>query len=95
MLSVDSFALGVGNKPNPVSSVGSVDTTSRKYKREDFVPTSFQVSLHFVEYHPFIPTNEAANILAHNVARGNLPNCSKHLRPQVALILFSKPLSGC
>jgi hypothetical protein len=87
-------SISVGNKPNPVSSVGSVDTASWKYKREDLVPTSFQVSLHFVEYHPSIPTNNAANIFPHNVARLNLANNSKHCRPEVSVILFSKSLTG-
>ena len=44
--------VGVGNKPSPISSVWSVDGTSWKYIREYFVPRSFQISLHFVEYQP-------------------------------------------
>jgi hypothetical protein len=87
-------AFEVGNKPNPVSSVGSVDGTSWKYKRLYFVPLSFQVSLHLVEYHPSIPTNKAANVFAHNPCRLNFPYCSKHFGPEMALIFFTKPLSG-
>jgi hypothetical protein len=75
--------------------MGSVDGASWKYKRLDFVPCSFQVSLHLVEYHPVIPTNKAAYIFAHDPARANFPNCSKHMRPEVSVILFAKSFTCC
>jgi hypothetical protein len=85
----------VGNKPDSIPSVGSVDGASWNQKREDFVAFSFQVSLHLVEYQPSIPTKQAANVFAHNPTWLNLPNCSKHLWPEVAVIVFSKSFSGC
>jgi len=38
-----------GDKPDAVPAVRSADTCSWKYKRQYFVPFSFQVSLHFLE----------------------------------------------
>src|SRR5690606_23042987 len=72
-----------------------VDGTSWKYIRLYFVPFSFQISLHFVEYHRSIPINKAENVLAHNPTWLNLPNDSKHFRPEVAVIFFSFSFSAC
>jgi hypothetical protein len=58
------------------------------------VPLSFQVSAHLLEDQPFIPTNKAANIFPHDVARGAFSNNAQHLWPQVALVLLSLSLSG-
>ena len=88
-----SDAVGVGNKPNAVSSMGSVDGSSWKYKRKDVVPRRFQVSLHLVEYQAVRPINKPANVLPHDVERLNFAYNSQHLRPKVALILFSFSLS--
>jgi hypothetical protein len=74
--------------------VRGIDACSWKYERLDLVTFSFQIRLHLLEYHPGIPTNKAENILCHDPARSDLPNCSKHAWPQVALIFVSKPLSG-
>jgi len=85
--------VGVSNKPNSVSSVRCADPTSWKYKRCDFVPFSFQVSLHLVEDHPSIPTNKAANIFAHDPTRLNFPNDATHFGPQVAFVFLAHTLS--
>jgi hypothetical protein len=94
ILSVLSCALGVGNKPNPLSSVGSVFATSWNQKREDFVPFSFQVRLHLVEYQSPVPINKPANVFAHDPTWLNLSNCSKHFWPEVAFILFTEAFTG-
>ena len=73
--------------------MGSTDGTSWKYKRCDFVPFSFQVSLHLFEDHPSIPTNKAANIFAHDPTRLNFPNDSTHFGPQVAFVFLAHSLS--
>jgi hypothetical protein len=74
--------------------MGSTDGTSRKYKRDDFVALRFQLRLHFVEDQPGIPSKEAANIFAHDVARANFPYRSKHVRPEMSSIVLAFPLSG-
>lgn len=79
--------VGVSNKERPVSSVGSVDATSWKYKRLDLVAFSFQVSAHLLEYHPGIPINNSENILAHDPSGTDLPNCCKHSRPEVSVVI--------
>jgi len=50
--------------------------------------------LHLVEDQPSIPTNKAAHVLAHDPTRGNLSNCSKHLRPEVTVIFIASSLPG-
>jgi len=59
-----------------------------------FVPFSFQVSLHLVEYQSSIPRSKAENILAHDPCRANLSYDPKHLRPEVSSILFAESLPG-
>jgi len=73
--------------------VGSVDGASWKNKRLNGVPTSFQVSAHLLEDQPSIPTNKAANVFAHDVARGAFSNNAQHLGPQVAFVFLSLSLS--
>jgi hypothetical protein len=87
--------LGVGNNPDPVAAVRRVDACSRKYDREDFVAFTFQVSAHRVENHPFIPTNEAANVLRHDIGGASLSYDSKHLRPEISIVGCPGPLSCC
>jgi hypothetical protein len=89
-----SVVLTVGNKPNPVTSVGCADTRSWKDTRPNLVPHTFQVSAHLFEDHPSIPIKQAANVFAHDEGRGNLRYDSTHLGPQVALVVLSQPLSG-
>ena len=93
MAIVANITLAVCNKPNSIPSMGSVDSASWQYNRPDFVPRSFQVSLHFVENHPSIPIKEAINIFAQDIGGMNFPNCSKHFGPEVAFIFFAFSLS--
>lgn len=92
-----SVARGVGSKscdnPHPVPPVGRIDGTSWNNKRLHFVAESFQVSAHLLEYHAPCVSKKPANVLAHDPARLNLPNCSKHLRPEVAVVVLSSLLS--
>jgi hypothetical protein len=78
---ISSLVVGVSNNPDPVSAVRRVDACSRKYDRKDFVAFTFQVSAHRVEYQPLIPTNEAANVLRHDIRGASLSNNSEHFRP--------------
>jgi hypothetical protein len=59
----------------------------------DLVAFTFQVRAHLVEYQPVIPTNNPANILAHDPPWFDLSNCSKHVRPEVALVIFTESAS--
>jgi hypothetical protein len=61
----------------------------------DFVPFSFQISLHLVEYQPSIPINKAENVFAHDPFRLNLPNASKHMGPEMSLVIFPQSFSCC
>ena len=90
-----SLVVGVSNNPDSVAAVRRVDACSRKYDREDFVAFTFQVSAHRVENHPFIPTNEAANVLRHDVGGASLSNDSEHLRPEISIVGCPGPLSCC
>src|SRR5690554_6148768 len=86
--SITSIALGVGNKPDSISSMGSVDGRSWKYNRLNGVPFILQVSLHLVEDHPSIPINNAVNVFSHDPSWFNLCNRSTHLRPEMALVFL-------
>ena len=88
-----SFVVGVSNKPNSISFVGRTDTCSRKYKRLNFVPVSFQVSTHLFEDQPAVPRSKPAYVLAHDPTGWTLSNNSKHLRPQMAFVVWSLTLS--
>ena len=90
----ESFVVGVGNKPHSISSVRSIDGTSWNKKRLNFVPRSFQVSLHLLENHSVRPINDAENIFAHNPTWLNLSNCSQHLWPEIAVIVCTFALAS-
>ena len=66
-----------------------VDAASWKYERLDLVAFRFQISAHLLEYHPGIPINNSENILAHDPSGTDLPNCCKHSRPEVAVVIGS------
>jgi hypothetical protein len=83
----------VGNKERSVSSVGSVDATSWKYERLDLVTFSLQVKAHLLEYQPVIPINNSENVLAHDPSGTDLPNCCKHSRPEVSVVIGSFTLA--
>jgi hypothetical protein len=91
----DPCASGVGNKEDSIPFVGCAHTRSWKYIRLYFVPFSFQVSLHLVEYQPSIPINKPENIFAHDPFWANFSNNSKHFWPEVAFIFFPQPFPGC
>jgi len=90
-----SLVVGVSNNPDSVSAVRRVDACSTKYDREDFVAFTFQVRTHRVENQPVIPTNEAANVLRHDIGGASLSNDSKHLRPEISIVGCPGPLSCC
>jgi len=91
-----SHATGVGSHdPNSFPAVRRVDACSRKYDRKDFVAFTFQVRTHRVENQPVIPTNEAANVLRHDVGGASFSNDSKHLRPEISIVGCPGPLSCC
>lgn len=73
--------------------MGCADTASWKKERLYGVPFSFQVRAHLFEDQSVIPTNKAAYVFAHDVARGAFSNNAQHLWPQVALVLLSLSLS--
>lgn len=64
---------GVSSNPNAVPSVGCADGASWNNEGPDFVTLNFQVSEHLLEYHASIPSKEAANVLAQDVARMCFP----------------------
>jgi hypothetical protein len=90
-----SAVLGVGNKPNPISSVRRADGCSWNNNRPYGVTFSFQVSTHLVENKSAVPSNESINILPHDVARSDFSNNSKHFRPEVTGIVFSFSFARC
>src|SRR3546814_15325564 len=63
-----------------------------KYKRPNVVTFAFQVSLHLLEYQPGIAINNSANIFRKDPSGTYFANCSKHLRPEVAIVPVSSPL---
>src|SRR5690625_110951 len=74
--------------------MGSTDGRRWKYNRLNDVPFIFQVSLHLVEDHPSIPTTNSRNVFSHDPSWFNLSNRSKHLRPEMALVLFPQSFSS-
>lgn len=62
MLSLWSRVVGVGHKPESISTVGRVDGTSRDNGRPPGVADSFQVSEHSVE--PIL-ANRCRNLFSH------------------------------
>ena len=80
-------AVAVGNNPDPVSAVRRIEGDSWNNKRLRAITFGFQVREHLVEYQASIPSNEATNILTDDPARTKLPYDSKHLRPEIAVVL--------
>ncbi|HEY9559867.1 MAG TPA: hypothetical protein VIR29_03650 [Anseongella sp.] len=56
------------------------------------VTFAFQVSLHLLEDQPGIAINNSANIFRKDPSGTYFANCSKHLRPEVAIVPVSSPL---
>lgn len=80
--------------PDPVPSVRCVDGDSRNNKRLNGVTFTFQVSAHLLENHASVPSNETANVLTNDPARMKFSYDSKHLRPEIAIILRASSSSG-
>jgi hypothetical protein len=74
--------------------MGSVDTASRKYERLDFVALIFHVRTHLLENQSLRPINNSGNVFAHDPSGTNLPNSSKHLRPEIAGISRAFSITG-
>jgi hypothetical protein len=85
-----AFAVGVANNPDSVSTVGSIDGTSRNNKRPAGVAETFQVSEHFVEPQG----NVASNVLANDPSGSRECNDSAHLRPEIAVIFMRSLRAG-
>lgn len=83
----------MGDEPHAISAVWRIDGTSRNKIRLNLVACILQISAHLLEYHSLRPINDAENIFAHDPTRGNLSNCSQHLRPEVAVIVSSFALA--
>jgi len=86
-----AVAVGVAsNDPDPVSSVGSIDGTSRNNKRPRGVAETFQVSEHIVE----CQRDDPSNIFANDPSGSRECNDAAHLRPEVAVVRVRFLLSG-
>lgn len=83
----------MGDEPHAISAVWRIDGTSRNKIRLNLVACSLQISAHLLENHSLRPINDAGNIFPHDPTRGNLSNCSQHLRPEVAVIVGSSSLA--
>jgi hypothetical protein len=83
----------LSNKPASVSAMRCVFGTSWNNKRLNFVPLTFQVKAHLLEYQSPINIRDTKNIFCDDEFGFNLLYCSKHLAPQVAFIIcaFSFP----
>ena len=80
----------VGKKPRPLAEVSGSDGTSRNIKRLDFVALSFQVSTHFSENQ----IGDVRHVFTQDPSWLALGYDSKHLRPEVARVVFGAAFSG-
>jgi len=79
------FALGVGHKPQSVSTMGRIDGTSRDNGRPCGVTDAFQVSRHSVE--PRL-ANRCRNLLSHNDRGAAGSDEVEEDRPEVPFVLL-------
>jgi hypothetical protein len=86
-----SLAVGVGNNPNSVSSVGGADGTSWNNKRPCGVAECVQVRKHFVEAQTDVPSN----IFSKHPSGPEFFDKTTHFRPEVTVILRASTLPGC
>lgn len=68
----------------------SADSRSRNNKRPRGVADALQVSEHVVECH----SDEASNVFANDPSGSDLLNNSKHLMPEVAVVILALLLTG-
>jgi hypothetical protein len=80
----------VGNNPASLTLVRGLDTDSTQYECPDFVTFAFQVRNRAVEFH----IDEPSNILENKPTGvwAEFPNNSKHLRPEVTVIVLASSL---
>jgi hypothetical protein len=79
----------VGNNPYAVAPVGRTDGTSWNKIRLNFVAFIFQVSLRALEYHSSLLSKQPFNVFSDHPGWRNLAYCSKHFRPEEAVIFCS------
>ncbi len=75
---------------HPFSSVPSADAASWNKERPDGITFTFQVRTTIFEFH----VDDSSNILSKHPSGPELPHDSKHLRPEVTVILLASALPG-
>ncbi len=86
-----SLAAGVGHKPQPISSMGRIDGTSRDNGRPAGVADAFQVRMHSVE--PIL-SNRCRNLLSHDDRGEGSADEVEEDRPEVAFVFLPFLLTG-
>jgi hypothetical protein len=84
-------AVGVGNDPNSISSMGRVDGTSRYNGRPAGVSDAFQVNEHSVE--PIL-ANRCRNLLSHEDRGRSGIDKAEEFRPKVSFVFLTFVLAG-
>ena len=87
----NSFRVGVGHKPEAISSMGRIDGTSRDNGSPEGVADAFQVRMHSVE--PIL-SNRRRNLLSHDDSGAAGSDEAEELGPEVALVFLPLALSG-
>lgn len=85
-----SIAVGVGHDCKPVSLVRSADAASWNHKCPRCVAFTFQVRKHIVERQ----IEDVSNIFSNDPSGPQLVDNSKHLRPEITVIVLASALSG-
>src|SRR5690606_2353162 len=88
---VPSEAVGVGHDEDPFPFVRGADARSWNKERPAGVTFTFQVRKYIVEAQRDMPSN----ILSNDPSGPQLPNKSKHFRPEVTVIRLASSLPGC
>jgi hypothetical protein len=83
--------LGVGHKPESVSSMGRIDGTSRDNGRPAGVSDAFQVNTHSVE--PIL-ANRSRNLFSHNDSGRSGSDKAEILWPEMALVFLAFAFAG-
>lgn len=86
-----SVVVGVGHKPDTISSMGRIDGTSRNNDRPAGVADAFQVSRHSVE--PIL-ANRCRNLFSHDDRGPTGSNEAEEDGPEVALVRLALLLTG-
>jgi hypothetical protein len=80
----------VGNNPNPISSVRSVDCASWNNNRLAGVVRTFQIRKHLVE----CQVDDSSNVLTNDPTGSCLLDKAEHLRPEITVVSL-RLLSSC